>query len=311
MRGLAAARAGARRLGLDDRLGVGRIRRSPGGAAADGTAAKRSRCWPTWTRPPPAGSTLRFPTEERAIRAGAASLRSALLKPVLQVTDVDLQGNARRSWMVHFGDSTDEQLPEPGATLPGICLAPVGAKQPQIRIDGAGLHDSAVPLRALADIMDSTQRLWNALAQAIEAKPTQRGRIDSGLRERALLSAATALPGSFLVESAPADEQLYARSAAELRSLVLASEGPRQLRSKIRTTSHTRGLSVLALPEDTRHLEPRGVERMAGWCRVPCSCRGAPLPRDHVAVESCWRRRDHHTRVFRYIQQSDRAFQVP
>ena len=83
--------------------------------------------------------------------------------------------------------------------------------------------------------MDSTQRLWNALAQAIEAKPTQRGRIDSGLRERALLSAAAASPGSFLVELAPADEQLYARSAAELRSLVLASEDPRQLRSKIST----------------------------------------------------------------------------
>ena len=63
-------------------------------------------------------------TEERAIRAGAASLRSALLKPGLEVTDVDLQGNARRSWTVDSGDLTDEQLPEPGATLPGSLPGP-------------------------------------------------------------------------------------------------------------------------------------------------------------------------------------------
>jgi hypothetical protein len=172
-------------------------------------------------------------TEERAVLEGAVSLRSVLVKSDVRITDLDRAGNVIRSAAIAPEQLLDDHLPEPGALLPYASEPSSELSKPRLRLDGAGVHESTVPVRAVADLLDHKQRLWNALAQAVESEPTQRGLIDAAIRERATLFMSAAAPGSFEITIEPADGTLYAKVASEFRSLVRASDEPSALHSKI------------------------------------------------------------------------------
>ncbi|WP_437955553.1 hypothetical protein WME76_29105 [Sorangium sp. So ce119] len=175
-------------------------------------------------------------TERKALFDGALTIRDALLKDVVFVVDVSHDGRPLRSWDYDPTLLTDADLPKRGALLPRAVreeFAQAVPEFPELRLDGGGVvRSSGVAFRALSSVLDSFQRLWNAIAQSItDEGPKERGRWPSVLANAAELSLGAAGHGSLVLHVSPSDEHVFNEVAKKFESLANAGDDPAKLSS--------------------------------------------------------------------------------
>ncbi|WP_437619855.1 hypothetical protein [Sorangium sp. So ce1151] len=177
-------------------------------------------------------------TERKALFDGALTIRDALLKDVVYVVDVSHDGTPLRSWDYDPSRLTDADLPKRGALLPRAVreeFAQAAAEFPELRLDGGGVaRTNGVAFRALSSVLDSFQRLWNAIAQSItDEGPKERGRWPAVLANAAELSLGAAGHGSLVMHVSPSDEHVFNEVARKFESLAKAGDDPAKLTSAL------------------------------------------------------------------------------
>lgn len=181
-------------------------------------------------------------TEYKALIDGTETLRDALLKPQVYVLDVDVDDDwePRRAWICDGNQLGDDHLPRRGALLPTASrqelahALPAEADVPEWRIDGPSVGAVGVGFRALSDVLDVFQRLWNAFAQSLSPDgPKASGRPKAEVVERTALRLASAGAGSLVLQVNPVDMDMYQQVAEHFEALVRASADPAALAEEL------------------------------------------------------------------------------
>jgi hypothetical protein len=174
-------------------------------------------------------------TELRALAAGATATRDVFYKSPIYVIDIDHSNNPIRVWECDIDHIGDENLPDPGTLLPkatrdalmAILHQPDG---PELAFERLGSATQSVPFRALSEVLNAFQRLWNALAQSVSTGgPKDRGRWSAALSERAALSLASATQGSLILRVEPSDTSVFEHASASFEELVRVGDDPQAL----------------------------------------------------------------------------------
>lgn len=163
-------------------------------------------------------------TELDALYSRATTLRRALHKREAWIVDTAEDMTCLASWRVNGQELPEEALPGPASFLP-VGFMEVDESAPvsdgvSLRLDGGGVHVHNIGIRSLASILDTFQRLWSAVAQALETEPTPKGPIGGDIECRAMLAFAAAAPGSVVLNLEATDAGLSARVAEAFQRLV-------------------------------------------------------------------------------------------
>jgi hypothetical protein len=154
--------------------------------------------------------------EVQALKLGAVSVRSAILKPRILLADYSYDDRPLHVWEITKSSIPPDALPERSALLPGSNFHPpvtlIGTAQPAFFSLGTPDEHSqgAVSFGRLSAIMSTLQALWNAIAPMYGA-------------ERAQLSAESAERGSFKLRLHLQDPNLFSRIASTYRDLIEAT----------------------------------------------------------------------------------------
>lgn len=181
-------------------------------------------------------------TEYKALIDGTETLRDALLKPQIFVLDADTEYDwePRRAWICDGNQLGDDHFPGRGALLPTASRQELAqslhavADAPEWCFDGPSVGALGIGFRALSDVLDVFQRLWNAFAQFQSPDgPKASGRPKAEVVERTALRLAGAGTGSLVLQVNPADMGMYQQVAEHFEALVRASADPAALAEEL------------------------------------------------------------------------------
>jgi hypothetical protein len=194
--------------------------------------------------------------EIEALTRGAEPLRTAFLKPLMILVDVDLRtGRLRQAWEIDSRSVPEDALPERGALLPHITsqesLASEVDATPAFRFEGKGTAKNRVTFGDLSALTSKIQVLWNALASDSHNQPL-------------VLSAVGTATGSLKILVHTDDLVRFRRVAESYRRLVWATDDKEAVRELL--SASPEGQRIASTYSDyLKTLEQHGVEVMAEW----------------------------------------------
>lgn len=174
-------------------------------------------------------------TELRALAAGVLTTLDAVLKSRVYVVDVGHDDVEIQAWECDGALLGDENLPDFGALLPkatrnALMATMSQSSVPQLCLERPDAKRKSVVFQALSDVLNTFQRLWNALAQAASPDgPRERGRWSAELIDSAALSLAAAGTGSLILDVEPSDAAVFKRTSLSFEELVGAGSNPQAL----------------------------------------------------------------------------------
>ena len=167
--------------------------------------------------------------ELRALASGLLGTRDAFKSKELSVLDLDWStGEFVRSWRaVSSGLLDPDALPDASASLEGFMNLP--ESQPEhvrsFTFDHARFEREGIGFQPLSDALHNLQRVWSAIAQALETKPTARGRLTRDIQQRSALRTVALRAGSIVVElRESSDEELNDQIAESFARLLNARD---------------------------------------------------------------------------------------
>ena len=189
-----------------------------------------------------------------ALKARGLSVRNALLKPEMMVTDVDGYGRTVSISRLKLADTPEEALPEVGALLPlsvrttaQATLGPDGA--PEFHLSGRDASQGRMPFVVLSLVTGNLQALWNAIAPEFNV-------------QRATLSALAFGQGSFRVKVHVDDWGLFSHIAETYNKLAAATYDEGALESLL---AQSRPRIAAAYSEYLKAIEINKLEVLGKW----------------------------------------------
>lgn len=175
-------------------------------------------------------------TEFRALAAGAVATRDVMTKPQVYVIDVDpVNHNRICAWECDVASIGEDNLPDAGVLLPSATRTALMAEMPQpefpeLCLERPGAKSKGISFRAISELLNSFQRLWNALVQSVSPDGWRaRGRWSAELADRAALSLAAATSGSLVLRIEPNDVAAFEQASAPFECLVNADDDSQAL----------------------------------------------------------------------------------
>lgn len=185
------------------------------------------------------------PLEQKALLSGATTVREAIIKSEIWVVDTDRAGEVIMEAAVAPDALSEDDLPTADSVLPDETLQAHRSDMPApaVFLDGPAVSDHAIGFRALADILQQIQRLWNAIGQTLLGRSTAKGPVPQDIVHRTELMLGNLVPGSVGLRLRPVDEQLFTDIAQQYARLILASGDQvqlgavlRELKARVRAT---------------------------------------------------------------------------
>jgi hypothetical protein len=193
--------------------------------------------------------------EIEALTRGAEPLRTAFLKPLMILVDVDVRtGQPRQAWEIDSRSVPEDALPDRGAPLPHTAGQESPASEadatPAFRFEGKG-PENRVTFGDLSALTSKIQVLWNALAIEYNSQPL-------------VLSAVGTATGSLKILVHTDDLILFRRVAESYRRLVWATDDKEAVRGLL--SASPEGQRIASSYNDyLKTLEQHGIEVMAEW----------------------------------------------
>lgn len=166
--------------------------------------------------------------EKEALLIGAMSVREVFSKPIITVVDIDSTGSIILEGAVGRAALTELDLPAPDSVLPEEITGrfQVYRPNPVIILDGSGVRENTISIRALSGVLDPLQRLWDAIGQALYSRSVKsKGKVQAVISARTELMAQAFRPGSFEVSLQPADEAMFREVAEQYKHLAISASG--------------------------------------------------------------------------------------